>query len=119
MTGRTTTPKRRKASEAEPDFTFTVAGQLYPVRLDDMTGAIVSRLRRESGMSWRDVMRHMAADSTDLDVIAAVMCVSLWQRGQDDSYEDVSAGLGYQTTVDVSKDDDEPADVDEDADPNG
>lgn len=119
-------PPRRKASEESPDVTMIVGTKPYPLRVDDVSGRVVHRLRKESGYGWAEVWRSLKSDKADIDYLAAVMCVSEWQRGLEDlTYEDALDLLTYETgvTFDYGNGDDDAVDVDleadPDADPNG
>jgi hypothetical protein len=115
----TTTPTRRNASEDRPDLTVKVDTKPYPLRINEVSGSVVARLRRESGLAWVEVLGSLTGKmQADLDTMAAVMCVSEWQRGLSArTYDEVAAGLNYESVFAVEYGD-EAEDVREGEDPN-
>ncbi len=114
-------PQRRNASEDHPDLTIKVDGVPYPLRVQEVSGSIVARLRRESGLSWVEVMSTLSGRKQgDLDTVAATMCVSEWQRGlKVRTYDQVADTITYGSSIVVDYgEEDAPTDVPASEDPN-
>lgn len=83
----------------ELTITIKVDGVAYTVRPDEVTANQVGQLRRVTGFSLQTLMQ-VAADSPDLDVIAALVWLARRQAGENVNYEKVAEAITYQSDID-------------------
>lgn len=78
---------------------ITIGGDVYEVRLGDVTPGIAREVRREFGMGPQRFMATMAADP-DVDLLAGFMWLARRIRGEYVDLETVMEDVGYTTLLD-------------------
>lgn len=86
-TSRSTTEAQDRA--LDEGIRITLDGEVYELRVGDITSALTRELRAHSGLSFNRLMEYVV-DDPDSDVIAAFVWLSRRIQGDDVAFEDVT-----------------------------
>lgn len=105
---RTGTTQRRE--ELDAGLSVVVDGTTYTVRMGDITGALASQLRRETGHSFRGLMMAAAQDP-DIDIVAALVWLSRKIDGEHLlTFTEVADSMDYEMDLELVDATGDPAD---------
>ena len=90
---------------------ISLDGRDYRIWFEDCTAVDASRVRRETGLSLRDVFGVTANGSPDLDSIAVVVWLSRVKSGEPNlTFEDVASQISYSAMVETPRPAEESSD---------
>lgn len=106
--------KHTRASEAKREdrmdlgVSLTVDGTEYVVREGDMTALDTMMLRRETGLSFVEILINLNR-SPDIDLVAALVWLARRQRGEQTlPYMAVATQINYDSEIEVVEDEPGP-----------
>lgn len=110
-TSRSTTEKQDAA--LDEGIRMTLDGEVYELRVGDVTSTLTRELRARSGMSFNRLMETVTTDP-DTDVIAAFIWLARRVAGEDVAFDDVT--ITYRQLLEDGFDIEAPgaAEVDDD-----
>lgn len=96
------TRKTRENRQAELDqgVRITLDGEVYEVRLGDITPLLARRFRREYEAPFSELIEELS-DKADIDSIAGVIWMARMLRGEDVSFADIEVGYADVDGLDV------------------
>lgn len=93
--------KRKSASRPESKaLALSVDGQKYTLAIDDLGPSDARMLRKEAGMSIRQVFA-LTQEDADIDLVAAIVWLARRQGGEDITLDDVEKDITYSSKVEV------------------
>lgn len=107
---------------------FTIEGREYQITTGDLSALDVRELRKQTGMSFTQVLGLLFSDDSDIDVIAAVLWLARRVNGDEPnlSFDEVARETGYDVITkiqdgkkQVTGEDDDATKAAEDLDPEG
>ena len=84
----TRTTETNRADAMDQGLKITLEGEVYEVRLGDVTSNLTRELRRATGMSFNQLMREVTTDP-DVDSIAGFVWMARRIAGEKVDIEDV------------------------------
>lgn len=106
--------KERRNEELDQGLRITLDGEVYEVRVGDVTPEIARGVRQHHGVSFMRLMDQLVQDP-DVDAIAAFVWTARRLRGEAVDFEDVT--VTYAQLLSDGFDVDVPGAPSEDADP--
>lgn len=94
------TEQRRKKEMDDARFSFKVNGDTYTVSPADLTGLQEAKIRATTGHAVPYLIQTVTTDP-GLDIIGALMWISLMQQGLSDDYEKVLESISYASEIEV------------------
>lgn len=97
------TPGRvHDAGADEATVTLSLDGVQHVLYPNLLTAQDLGAVRGQVGMSLRKLI-ECAQDDPDLDIIAALIWVARCQGGESVTFDEVAAGITYQSKLDVAE----------------
>lgn len=101
----------RRAAAEDAHITFKLGDEPYTLFLTEVKPIDVAAYRKATGLSWQWTVNQCGVDM-DIDLLAGVVWMIRYKRGDEVTYEEVATSFDYTTSFGFS---DEPAEEDKES----